>query len=405
MAHSHAFFTPAAHPAPLPAFTCCTIISVLPALSPAMTQPTNHTSQLYIGLMSGTSLDGIDAALLDFGVEPPRIVATAFNAYPQTLVDLLLQLHHDQAGELHQSQQIANQLARLYAAAVAQLLVTANIRPAEVAAIGNHGQTIRHRPEHGYTLQLGNNALLAELSGIDVIGDFRSRDIAAGGQGAPLVPAFHRAIFGSDRHNRVILNIGGIANITHLPASGAVSGFDTGPGNLLLDSWIRLHRQQAYDRGGAWAASGTPIRALLAQLLAEPYLRQAPPKSTGRDLFNLSWLQRQLDPEWRAEDVQATLLAYTCTSITNAVADYCAGCEQIYVCGGGAHNTALMQALQQQLPGIDLATTGALGIDPDWVEASAFAWLAHRFVQRQPGNLPAVTGASGLRVLGALYPH
>ena len=370
-----------------------------------MSQPTNHTSPLYIGLMSGTSLDGIDAALLDFGVHPPRVLATTFNAYPQTLVNSLLQLHHDQAGELHQSQQIANQLAHLYASAVAQLLVAANKQPIDIVAIGNHGQTIRHRPEHGYTLQLGNNALLAELSGIDVIGDFRSRDIAAGGQGAPLVPAFHRAIFGSEWHNRVILNIGGIANITSLPADGEVFGFDTGPGNLLLDSWIRLHRQQAYDSGGAWAASGAPIPALLAQLLAEPYLRQAPPKSTGRDLFNLSWLQQQLAPEWRAEDVQATLLAYTCTTITNAIADYCTKCEQIYVCGGGAHNTTLMQALQQQLPGIDIATTGELGIDPDWVEACAFAWLAHRFVQRQPGNLPAVTGASGLRVLGALYPH
>lgn len=360
---------------------------------------------LFIGLMSGTSLDGVDAALVDFGASRPQLLATAYLPYPPHLVPLLLALHAARSGELDCAATVANQLAQLYATTVVTLLQQSGYPASAIAAIGNHGQTIRHCPEAGYTLQIGNNALLAELTGIDVIGDFRSRDIAAGGQGAPLVPAFHQAVFGSPASNRIILNIGGIANISYLPVAGQVFGFDTGPGNLLLDAWIREHQGQAYDRDGAWASSGQPIPALLTALLSEPYCEQAPPKSTGRDLFNLAWLQQRLSPEWAAVDVQATLLAFTSHSIAQAIRRFCPAGNEILVCGGGARNTALMQDLKMQLPDIPVGTTSQLGIDPDWVEAAAFAWLAYRFVNRQPGNLAAVTGACGPRVLGALYPR
>lgn len=366
---------------------------------------TTSKPSLFIGLMSGTSLDGVDAALVDFGDSRPQLLATTYLPYPAHLVPLLLELHTARSGELDRAATLANQLAQLYATTVATLLRQSAHPASAILAIGNHGQTIRHCPEAGYTLQIGNNALLAELTGIDVIGDFRSRDIAAGGQGAPLVPAFHQAVFGSTASTRVILNIGGIANISYLPTDGNVFGFDTGPGNLLLDAWIREYQGQAYDRDGAWARSGQLIPALLSALLSEPYCEQAPPKSTGRDLFNLAWLQRRLNPEWSAVDVQATLLAFTSHSIARAIRRFCPACDEILVCGGGARNTALMDDLQMQLPDIPVGTTSQLGIDPDWVEAAAFAWLAYRFVDRQPGNLAKVTGARGPRVLGALYPR
>lgn len=362
------------------------------------------TSELYIGLMSGTSLDGIDAVLMDFSGAQAQLLATHYQPYPTQLVDTLLLLHHAQSGELDTSQRVAGQLAELYAETVSGLLQQSGHTSRQIRAIGNHGQTVRHCPEAGYTLQLSNNSLLAELSGIDVIGDFRSRDLAAGGQGAPLVPAFHAALFGHPAKHRVILNIGGIANISYLPPHGSVLGFDTGPGNLLLDAWIRHHQQQAMDRDGQWAASGKILPALLASLLNNAYFDQAPPKSTGRDLFHLDWLQQHLSPEMAAVDIQATLLAFTCHSISAAIQRFCDACDEIYVCGGGARNSALMHALQQQLPACHVDTTATLGIHPDWVEAAAFAWLARQFELRLPGNLPAVTGAAGPRILGSLHP-
>lgn len=362
------------------------------------------TAHLYVGLMSGTSLDGVDAALVDFSGPQPALRGTHYLPYPEPLVKILLQLHHPRQGELHEAQLVSQQLARLYAQTVNELLHKTDHGTADIAAIGNHGQTVRHCPESSYTIQLSNNALLAELTGIDVIGDFRARDLAAGGQGAPLVPAFHAAVFGSPQHNRLILNIGGIANISYLPRDGDIFGFDTGPGNLLLDSWIRQQQNQPFDSDGRWAASGTVVPKLLASMLREPYFQLRPPKSTGRDLFHLDWLTRHLTPEMTAADVQATLLALTATSIGDAVQHFCKGCEEIFVCGGGARNAALMQALKTQLAGCHVATTEALGIHPDWVEAAAFAWLARQFDAHQPGNLPQVTGARGSRILGARYP-
>jgi anhydro-N-acetylmuramic acid kinase len=273
----------------------------------------------------------------------------------------------------------------------------------EIRAIGCHGQTVRHRPDEGYTIQLVNGALLAELTGIDVVCDFRSRDIAAGGEGAPLVPAFHQAVFAAPGIHRVIVNIGGIANLTNLPIAGTVTGFDCGPGNLLLDAWTQRHRGESFDRDGAWAASGRVIPALLTRLRGDGFFARKPPKSSGRELFNYSWLEAQLAGNENTADVQATLLALTAETITDAVTRFCAGAREIYLCGGGARNAALTRALEERLAPRKVAATDALDIDAEHVEATAFAWLAGRTLASQPGNLPAVTGAHGPRVLGAIY--
>jgi anhydro-N-acetylmuramic acid kinase len=354
--------------------------------------------------MSGTSLDGIDVVLVDFSSATPRLIAQYFQAYEQPLKDALLVLHQPSANELHQSQLIANQLARDYAAATLTLLQRADIVPAQVQAIGCHGQTIRHRPEHGYTIQLNNSALLAELTAINVIGDFRSRDIAAGGQGAPLVPAFHDQVLRHASSHRVIVNIGGIANVTDLSPNRVTSGFDCGPGNLLLDAWIKQYQGVGYDKDGAWAAGGKVLPALLACLLAEPFFAAPPPKSTGRDLFNLDWLSGQLAGNESPQDVQATLLALTATSVAEAILKYCSGAAEVYICGGGAHNGTLMQALKTALPACQIQLTDVLGIEADWMEAIAFAWLAQQTTQLKSANLPVVTGAKHPCILGAIYP-
>jgi anhydro-N-acetylmuramic acid kinase len=361
-------------------------------------------SDLYIGIMSGTSLDGVDAALVDLSQDTLRLVATHFQPYAEPLKEALLALHQAAHDELHQSHLIANRLAREYADATQALLKKADVDAAQVQAIGCHGQTVRHRPEHGYTVQLNNGALLAELCGINVVGDFRSRDIAAGGQGAPLVPAFHDRVLRHPNIHRVILNIGGIANLTDLAPNKTTTGFDSGPGNLLMDAWIARHQGKAYDKDGAWAASGKVIPALLQRLLSEPFFAAAPPKSTGRDLFNMAWLERQLDGNEAPADVQATLLALTGDSIAAAVQSFCAGTKDIYLCGGGAHNAALVEHLQQALPQRRIQKTEELGIAADWMEAIAFAWLAQQTMHLRPGNLPAVTGAKHPCVLGAIYP-
>jgi len=356
--------------------------------------------------MSGTSLDGVDAVLAEIGPAGQiRLLHTHYLPYPDALRARLLALHAPQPDEIHLAAVAANALARLYAEAVKALLD--GFVPDRVRAIGCHGQTLRHRPADGYTLQIGNAALLAELTRIAVVADFRSRDIAAGGQGAPLVPAFHaRALRDPDAH-RVIANIGGIANLTDLPANGTVRGWDTGPGNMLLDAWIQRHSGARYDRDGAWAASGAVHDSLLAALTKHDFLQRPPPKSTGREQFNLDWLDAilgSLDAAVAPADVQATLLEFTALSLTDAVKRECMGAQELYVCGGGAHNGALMQRIRACLPGVRVATTATLGIDPDWMEALAFAWLARQTLHHAPGNLPAVTGARGERVLGAIYP-
>jgi anhydro-N-acetylmuramic acid kinase len=356
--------------------------------------------------MSGTSLDGVDAVLAEIGpASQSRILHTCYLPYADSLRGQLLALHAPQADEIHLAACAANTLARLYAEAIEGLLEGIDRR--SVRAVGCHGQTLRHRPADGYTLQIGNAALLAELAGITVVADFRSRDIAAGGQGAPLVPAFHARTLRHPDIHRVIANIGGIANITDLPVDSTVRGWDTGPGNMLLDAWIKRHRGEHYDRDGAWAAGGTPDAGLLAALTAHPFLQSPPPKSAGREQFNLEWLDAVLARRGGAidpADVQATLLELTAMSLADAVTRECAGAQELYVCGGGAHNGALMQRLGTRLPNLKVATTATLGIDPDWVEALAFAWLARQTLHHAPGNLPAVTGARGERILGAIYP-
>lgn len=353
--------------------------------------------------MSGTSLDGVDAILMEFGENGCRLRHSVFTPFPAELRGELLALNRPGDNELERAALAANRLVHLYADAIQQLLNESGARAADVRAIGSHGQTVRHRPDLGYTLQLNNPALLAELTGITVAADFRSRDIAAGGQGAPLVPAFHAALFGHPAVNRAIINIGGIANITWLPAQGDVTGFDCGPGNLLLDGWCERHTGQPYDADGAWAASGKALPELLQALLAHPFFATTPPKSTGRDDFHLPWLERHLTPGLAPQDVQATLLELTAQGIADALQRFCPGTQEIYLCGGGARNGALRARLTA-LTRLPAQTTGALGLPADWVEAAAFAWLAKRLLDRQPGNLPAVTGARHECVLGALYP-
>lgn len=353
--------------------------------------------------MSGTSLDGIDAVLVDLGQAKPVQLAKHYLPFDDALRNALLALHQPGHNELHQAQLMGNQLARLYAAAVDALLATANQSSANIKALGCHGQTIRHCPEHGYTLQIGNAALLAELTGITVISDFRSRDIAAGGHGAPLVPAFHDKVMRHPGIHRVIVNIGGISNLTNLPPGAATSGFDCGPGNLLMDAWCMQHLGKSYDDGGAWAASGEVLPALLEEMLNEPFFSQPPPRSSGRDLFNLSWLLGRLEGNEAAEDVQATLLELSCRVVSQSIQQYCSGAREIYLCGGGAHNRTLCNRLAALLPDCRLQTTDALGVDGDYLEATAFAWLAQQALHGKPANLPAVTGAKHPCILGAIY--
>jgi len=353
--------------------------------------------------MSGTSLDGIDAVLVRFGGGNTQLLAQHFAPLDAAIKAELLALHTPSANELHRSFVMGNQLAKLYANSIEQLLNAARMSPSQIRAIGCHGQTIRHCPEHGYTVQLGNGALLAELTGITVINDFRSRDIAAGGQGAPLVPAFHHRVLRDETVHRVIVNIGGISNLTNLPPNGATSGFDCGPGNLLMDAWCSEHRGQSYDQAGAWAATGKVLPNLLAQLLTEPYFTQPAPKSTGRDLFNMAWVNNYLRGDEQAADVQATLLELTVLSIAQAIQHDCLGASEVYVCGGGAHNDTLMRRLQSHLPRLKITTTDELGVNPDYLEAIAFAWLAEQTVLKQTANLPAVTGAAHTCILGAIH--
>ena len=353
--------------------------------------------------MSGTSLDGVDAALVDLSTSRPRLLAKHYLPFDDALKNALLALHQPSHNELHQTQLTGNELARLYAAATVTVLQAANIISDQVRAIGCHGQTIRHCPEHGYTLQIGNAALLTELTGVTVISDFRSRDIAAGGQGAPLVPAFHDQTLRHPDIHRVIVNIGGISNLTNLPPSHIATGFDCGPGNMLMDAWCMQHLGKPFDANGAWAASGNVLPVLLEQMLNEPFFSLSPPKSSGRDLFNMAWLQNKLQGSEPTADVQATLLELTCRTIAQSIQQHCAGAKEIYLCGGGAHNQTMYDRLAILLTGCAVRTTDVLGVDSDYLEAIAFAWLAQQALHGQPANLPLVTGARHPCILGAVY--
>lgn len=378
--------------------------------------------ELYIGLMSGTSLDGVDGVLSQLADGQWQTLAHAHRPLPPALRQALLDLNTPGENELHHAALASQALAVLCAEVVQAVCELAQVLPAEVRAIGAHGQTVRHRPELGYTLQLNQPALLAELTGIDVVADLRARDVAAGGQGAPLVPAFHEAVFARPDHTVVVLNIGGMANLSILRPGRGPLGFDCGPGNALLDMWCHRQTGHAFDANGDWGAGGHAREDWLADALADPFFALPPPKSTGRDLFNADWLGRWLAPHGVtvglrdapgastpidpsvARDVQATLCELTARTAAAAVQAHAPDAAEVVVCGGGALNGDLMQRLARQLPGVPVVRSDERGLDVMQVEAAAFAWLAWAHVHRVPGNLPDVTGARGPRVLGALYP-
>ena len=370
-------------------------------------EPAGADGGLFIGLMSGTSVDGIDAALVRLSPLPCLLLARTF-PMPALLAAQVLELSQsktpvalDAIGELD------TRLGTAMAGAVNALLEAGEFSPSAITAIGSHGQTLRHRPfgDAPFTMQLGDGNVIAELTGITTVADFRRRDVAAGGQGAPLVPAFHAATLHSETENRAVLNIGGIANLTLLPAVGAVRGFDTGPGNGLMDAWCLRHLGERFDRAGAFAASGTSSPELLERLMSEPWLALPPPKSTGRDHFHAQWLDQKLAGLTLAPaDVQATLNRFTAQTVASALRAQLPGCARLLVCGGGVHNPPLLTSLATALPEMAIESTGNHGLDPDFVEAMAFAWLARETLANRPGNLPAVTGARGSRVLGCIYP-
>lgn len=362
----------------------------------------------YLGLMSGTSTDAIDAALVD--IEGAELVILDYRQFPiarkvrQALAGL------NAASSLSEATELDALAGKLFADAAQALLAANDLKPEQVKAIGNHGQTVLHLPAATppRTLQIGDPNLIANLTGIDTVADFRRADMAAGGQGAPLAPAFHAWKFRSAQVNRVVLNLGGIANVTLLPADSAaeVQGFDTGPGNTLMDAWIQRCLNKDFDEDGEWAASGKSHDGLLTRLLSDPYFSAPPPKSTGKDDFNLGWLTEMMGTtgdERRPQDVQASLLELTAVSATEAIAARAPKTEEVLVCGGGARNPVLMRRLRQRLPGLSLKSTAEFGIDPDAVEAVAFAWLAKQRLDKIPANLPAVTGARRPAILGGLY--
>jgi anhydro-N-acetylmuramic acid kinase len=365
------------------------------------------TRGLFVGAISGTSVDGLDLALLEIDDLNLRILAGHTAPLPDGLRSQLLRLGRTGEDDLDAYGAADVALGRFIGDEVLRFLASQGIDPKAVTAIGSHGQTVRHRPTGPvpFTLQIGDPNTIAELTGIDTVADFRRRDMAADGQGAPLVPPFHQALFGSSTEDRAVLNIGGIANLTLLPAGAArpVTGFDTGPGNGLMDAWTAEHLDTPFDADGAWGDTGTVDRALLDVLLADPFFDAAPPKSTGREYFNLAWLRQRLGAKTRrAEDVQATLRALTATAIAAGLSRWCPVAREVIVCGGGRRNHALMEELRERT-GRPVQPAEAYGADGDIIEAAAFAWLAWRTVNGLPGNEAAVTGARGPRVLGAIY--
>ena len=359
---------------------------------------------LYVGLMSGTSLDGADAALVEFSDAAPRTLAFATVRYSEDLRDRILKLSAPGDDRLDLAGAVSIELAEIYARVVNGVLKAGGVTAKHVTAVGCHGQTVRHRPTLGFTIQLNDPARLAELTGIDVVADFRRRDMAAGGQGAPLAPAFHEAVFRHPSISRAIVNIGGISNVTWLPASAPTLGFDCGPGNLLLDGWVRLHLGVPFDENGAWAERGRTDTRLLEDLLAEPFLDALPPKSTGRELFRLEWLQDRLKGDHAPEDVQSTLADFTAKAIVNAIDRFCPQTNAIYLAGGGARNPSLVARITSLAGARPVAPTDVLGVPTGHVESIAFAWLAMKCIQREAVDLTTVTGAREPRVLGAIYP-
>lgn len=371
-----------------------------------------QSEDLYIGLMSGTSMDGIDAALVAFGDRHCDVRTTMSVPYPDALRDELLkysrqpaELTVDRIGNLDQW------VGACFRDAALALLERKGVDAETVTAIGSHGQTIRHQPRAArpFTLQVGDPNVVAAGTGITTVADFRRRDVALGGEGAPLAPAFHRWLFADDKSNRAVLNIGGIANVTMLPvANEPVIGFDTGPGNTLLDAWSRLERHEPYDANGDWARSGKVIDALFQKMLGDPYFELAPPKSTGFEYFNAVWVRQQVSSfdgeKFAGADVQATLAELTAFTISTAILKFAPDIASVLVCGGGVHNADLIDRLRAYLSGTEVVSTQEFGLHPDWVEAAAFAWLAKRCIEGKPGNLPEVTGARAAAVLGAVYP-
>jgi len=372
-----------------------------------MTERVDDAAGLYIGLISGTSADGIDAALVRFEHDKPQCVHALTHAWPDALRTQILRVAQDETTlDLDAFGRMDVAIGHTFADAIDTLLAQSGMPASSIRAVGSHGQTIRHRPsgEHPFTLQIGNASVVAERCDIDVVADFRSADVAAGGQGAPLLPAVHAMLFNPSGHTRVVLNLGGIANITVLNAGGTVFGFDTGPANGLMDAWCLRHRGEAFDRDGAFAASGQVDEALLATLLDDPYFAMPPPKSTGREHFHLSWLDARLQSVCTSPaDVQATLLELTARSVAMAIDAHATDAKDVLLCGGGVHNGALVQRLRELLQPRELTSTAAYGVDPDYLEATAFAWLARQRLLGLPGNLPAVTGARGPRILGAVH--
>lgn len=371
------------------------------------------SAQYYIGMMSGTSLDGVDVALVDFSSTPPQLVATDFTPMPQYLRENITALVQSGETTLQRLGELDHQLGRLYADCVNIFLQKHPISPEKIQAIGCHGQTIWHSPkgQYPFTMQIGDMNLVAALTGITTLGDFRRKDMALGGQGAPLVPAFHQAVFSDPQSVTVVLNIGGISNVSVLIPDQPVVGFDTGPGNTLLDQWIEKHKGVAYDKNGEWAASGQINDTLLDALLDEPFFQLPPPKSTGRELFNLAWLEQKIQYVAQhssvplPQDVQATLVELTVRSVAESLKNiYSPLPKRLLVCGGGAKNTLMMQRLANLLPQWNIHTTNEFGMDLDYVEAAAFAWLAYRRLHNQSGNLPEVTGAKSAVSLGAIFP-
>ncbi len=364
---------------------------------------------LFLGLMSGTSADGIDAALVRFDHDgnPQLQLGRTYAWAPQQRAVLIALGEGGDIASLDALGQLDAEVAIAFAEAALRLLDDAGVAPAAVRAIGSHGQTVRHRPlaDPAFTWQLGDGNRIAELTGIATVCDFRRRDVAAGGHGAPLMPAFHAAMLGAAHEDRAVLNLGGIGNLTLLPAHGAVRGFDTGPANALLDAWCQRHRGQPYDAGGAFAASGAVDADLLQRLLADPWFALPPPKSTGREQFHLRWLEACLDtPAPTPAAVQATLLELTAATVADALLAQQPATRQLLVCGGGVHNPLLLARLQARLPGVQVHSTQAQGLDPDYIEAMGFAWLARQTLAGLPGNLPSVSGARGPRILGAIHP-
>ena len=358
---------------------------------------------LFVGLMSGTSLDGADAALVDFSSGSPRTLAFATVPFSESLRDEILALCEPGSDSLELAGKVSMELAELYARAVEAVVAGAGVERRDVCAIGCHGQTVRHRPDLGFTIQLNDPARLAERTGIDVVADFRRRDMAAGGQGAPLVPAFHEAVFRDASHSRAVVNIGGISNVTWLHPGRKTLGFDCGPGNVLLDGWARRHLGAHYDEDGQWASQGRSDAKLLGRLLEEPFLDSLPPKSTGRELFRLAWLEDRLPDAYLPADVQSTLTDFTAHAIVGAIDRFCPATDEIYLSGGGARNGALVSRIAGLAGGRPVAPTDALGVPVGHVESMAFAWLAMKCVRREPVDLTASTGARAPRVLGAIY--